>query len=326
MTREIGETKFRKKVYIIGPYPPPYGGVSVYIYRYTKLLREMGFKVKNIDFYKFSNFKKLWFLFSLVFNPDNITYHVNSIHFSINLAFLLRIFPCEISYYAHSSLGLEELSGIRKKAFSLFLKRTDECVFVGELVKRDYQLRGFTFPTNSHIKPAFLPPPVDEELKIWNSYDEETKIFLLNRKPLIVANAFRITFYDNVDLYGIDLCIELTSLLKKEYPDLGFLFALAETGDQSYFSVLTKRIQNLKIEKNFYFLTGQKELWPIFRKAKLMIRPTYKDGFGISISEAQYLGCKTIASDVCIRPEGTILFRNRDIEDLVKKVEWCLNE
>ena len=50
-------------------------------------------------------------------------------------------------------------------------------------------------------------------------------------------------------------------------------------------------LQELNLEENFYFLTGQKELWPIFKKASLMIRPTNTDGDALSIREALYFLC-----------------------------------
>ena len=74
----------------------------------------------------------------------------------------------------------------------------------------------------------------------------------------------------------------------------------------------------------FYFMTGQKEIWPLFKKTDLMIRPTYSDGYGISIAESLYFGCPAIASNVCLRPKGTILFKNRDLDDLATKAMLVL--
>ncbi|MDF9507906.1 glycosyltransferase, partial [Bacillus cereus] len=74
------------------------------------------------------------------------------------------------------------------------------------------------------------------------------------------------------------------------------------------------------------FLTGQKELWPLFKKSDIMIRPTYSDAYGISIEEAIYFNCRAIASNVCNRPEGTILFENRNINDLVFNIERCIED
>ena len=121
------------------------------------------------------------------------------------------------------------------------------------------------------------------------------------------------------------MCIELTAKLKNVYPNLGFVFALAnEKVNTEYINKMHLRIKELNLEENFYFLTGQKELWPIFKKASLMIRPTNTDGDALSIREALYFKCPAIASDICDRPEGTILFKNRNLDDLCDKVKDVL--
>jgi glycosyltransferase involved in cell wall biosynthesis len=131
-------------------------------------------------------------------------------------------------------------------------------------------------------------------------------------------------FYQGVDLYGLDLCVDLVSELKKIYPQIGLLFALAEIGETTYFEETIHRIRKKTIADNFFFMTGQKELWPLFKKCDLMVRPTYSDGYGISIAEALYFHCPAVASDVGGRPEGTILFRNRDFDDFLCKVKNIL--
>jgi glycosyltransferase involved in cell wall biosynthesis len=314
------------KYFVIGPYPPPLGGVSVFVYRFIKQLKEHGHNASNVDFYKYSPVQKIIFLISILINPKEVTYHLNSIHYSILMALLLRIFPDHRVFYSHSGTGIKQQQGFRKWVFAKFLKSVDECIFVGDHIIQEYVAQGYKLPLNTRIQPAFIPPPLEEEEMIWKSYDEVVRKFIKNHSPILVANAYRITFLDNIDLYGLDMCVELTALLKKKFPNIGFLFALAEIGEKDYFTKINERIVELDISSNFLFLTGQKELWPIFRKARVMIRPTYKDGFGISLSEALYLGCTAIASDVCNRPEGTVLFGNRNLPELKEIVERYLNE
>ena len=86
------------------------------------------------------------------------------------------------------------------------------------------------------------------------------------------------------------------------------------------------KIEELGVKNNFYFLTGQRELWPLFKKVNLMVRPTSSDGFGISISEALFFSCPAIASNVCERPTGTIIFENRNLNDLTEKCITILKQ
>ncbi len=60
--------------------------------------------------------------------------------------------------------------------------------------------------------------------------------------------------------------------------------------------------------------------------ADLMVRPTYRDGYGISVAEALHFGCPAIASDVCRRAKGAIIFKNRDFDDLIEKARRVLSK
>lgn len=51
------------------------------------------------------------------------------------------------------------------------------------------------------------------------------------------------------------------------------------------------------------------------------LRPTNTDGDSFSIWEALYLGIPVIASDATQRPDGCVLFKNRNLDDLVDKAD-----
>jgi len=310
--------------YLIGPYPPPIGGISVYIYRYGRLLKSQGYDVKYIDFGTQTKFKKILVLVLFMLNPSFAHFHVNGFDFLTMLALPLRVFRGEVIFQDHSGRVVEDISLSKRLILDLFLRRVDKCIFVGEHMIEYYIKRGLKLPENLQIKNAFLPPPPEDEIKIWKSYSSESIEFINNHEPLIVANASQIEIYKEVDLYGIDLCVDLIVKLKGKYPDIGLIFALAEIGNDEYYAKMNQLVDAKGIRKNFYFLVGQKELWPIFKKANVSVRPTYNDGFGISVAESLYFGCPAIASDVCRRPEGTVLFKNRDFDDLIMKVNGLL--
>jgi glycosyltransferase involved in cell wall biosynthesis len=70
----------------------------------------------------------------------------------------------------------------------------------------------------------------------------------------------------------------------------------------------------------YFYEVENTEFYPIVKRSQLFIRPTYIDGYGVSIAEALHCKVPSIASDVCNRPEGTVLFKSRDITDLLSKV------
>ena len=311
------------KILIIGPYPPPLGGVSVYIYRLSKSLdNSQVFDVSK------NGFKKYIDLFVVLCRTKFRAVNIHS--FSMTIVFVLmitRLFKnFDLIATSHNPRLFEESSQFKALIYRVFFHCIDVLVVVNKHILDDYKSRDLHIPKSIIIEHAFLPPPLEEEDKILATYPSSFYDFIKSKTQIITANAFQISFYKNTDLYGLDICIELTAKLKNVYPNLGFIFALAnEKVNTEYIDKMRLRIKELNLEENFYFLTGQKELWPIFKKASLMIRPTNTDGDALSIREALYFKCPAIASDVCDRPKGTILFKNRNLDDLYDKTKGVLD-
>ena len=240
---------------------------------------------------------------------------------------VLKLFKkFDIIVTSHNPRLFEIDSKVKKFFYKSFLKNINILVVVGSHILEDYQKRNIKIPNEIIIEPAFLPPPEGEENKILETYPKGLFNFIDEHSHVVTANAFQISFHQGIDLYGLDMCIELTAKLKKDYPNIGFIFALAnEKANENYLNKMKIKIKELEIDQNFYFLTGQKELWPLFKKSDLMIRPTTTDGDALSIREAMYLGCSSIASDVSNRPKGTIVFKSRDLEDLYIKAKEVLD-
>lgn len=316
------------KYFLIGPYPPPYGGVSVYIYRFIRTIDRRRYRVELMDLFKMSRRRRYLAYLKLFLWPGKAVYHLDTFENKDRLARLLlaRPFKSRIILHNYSCRYLETLSGSRRELFRRFLEAVDECILVGAHLRNAYAAAGFELPANTRVLPCFLPPPLEEEAGIWATYGPDTRSFTGSRRPLITANAGTIRFYRGEDLYGLDMCVELVARLKPDYPEVGMLFALADPGDQKYFLEINRRIDRLGLRENFHFLTGQKELWPLFRKADLMVRPTNTDGYGASIAEALYFNCPAVASNVGMRPEHTILFRSRDHDDFYRKCRQVLEE
>jgi len=204
-----------------------------------------------------------------------------------------------------------------KLAFWLAKKSGIYFIAVGIEIKERIISLGIK-PGNIEVISSFIPPVVKEEdimeipKEVWDFIDSHTCV--------ISSNAFRISFYNNQDLYGIDMLIELCANLKQYYPRIGIVFCLPDIGDYEYFNKMKQRIAEKGIENNFLFQTKPCQFYPILMKSDVSVRQTNTDGDGISIREALYFKIPVVASDVCQRPEGTILFENRDIDDFTSKV------
>jgi glycosyltransferase involved in cell wall biosynthesis len=308
------------KYCLIGPYPPPLGGVSVYVYRYGKELTKAGHTVEILDFSKLPRWKQVFVLLRFMFHAKATMFILTEFRFPVMAALLLRLCPGKVVFQDHSYRLLENLRGWRATVLRKFLQKVDACILFGAHLKDYYRKCGYRLPDNTSVGSAFLPPPLEEEPAILATYGKETLAFLAKHRPLVIANAFDLVFYQGIDLYGLDLCVELTARLKQVYPQVGVLFAIARITNEEYFTKVKKNIENMGLADHFHFVTGNRQIWPLFRKMDVMVRPTNSDGYAVSIPEAQYLGCTAVASDVCARPPGSLLFRNRDLEDFQAKV------
>ena len=313
------------RILFIGPYPPPLGGVSVHAKRLITLLRRNEY---DVDFFDTSRDCNSSFIDFLKLVQIIFLKHYDIIHIQyysrkyIPIIFLLRnLMKFSIYYTQHNPRLFIDLNKLDYNFRKKFIEKLDYLVVVAEHICESYEKKNIKLPKNVIIKNAFLPPPMEEESKIIQTYSPKTKEFIRSHKPIIMANAWQITFCDGVDLYGLDLCVELTFRLKDTFPKIGFLFAIAnEKINISYIDKVKTKIDKLCINNNFHFITGQKELWPLFKFADLSVRPTSTDGDALSIRESIYFDCPVIASDVVGRPEGTTIFKNRNIDDLYSHI------
>ena len=166
--------------------------------------------------------------------------------------------------------------------------------------------------------PPFLPPQRNGDTSegipcsVWSFIDQH--------HPVITANAHKLVFHDGEDLYGFDMCVELCDFLRSTYPDVGLIFCLPDVGDRDYLVCMQRRIKELGLAQSFLIVNEKVEYYPILARCDLLVRPTNTDSYGVSVAEALYLGVPAVASDVCERPAGTVVFRSRDSEDFKRKV------
>jgi glycosyltransferase involved in cell wall biosynthesis len=94
--------------------------------------------------------------------------------------------------------------------------------------------------------------------------------------------------------------------------------------EQLYKSFLEER-DALSLSQYFKLIMEDlEELYPVLIKSDIFVRPTNTDGNAVSIKEALWFGVPVLASDVVSRPTNTIIFKNRDIDDLAGHIEEVL--
>jgi len=310
------------KILLIGSFPPPFGGVSVFLKRYKQKLTAEGHSVVVLDPTKVNNSRLLLELLT------TSRYDLISLHYpSLPVMRVLRSLGVarKTEVWDHNWRLLAEWNTRRRHAYSSFLGLCRRLIIVTPELEKYYEEHGVTTPVETVVRQPFLPPDEGDERAILASYPTSILAFIDRSRPLLIANAFRITFLKDLDLYGLDMCVKLITKLKRERPDVGLVFLLGEVGDAGYLETIKREITDKDIESNFHFLTGQKELWPLLKRADLMVRPTTSDGYSLSVAEALHFGCSVVASDAVSRPADVLVFRSRDDNDFLQKCRQALS-
>lgn len=319
-----------KKILFVGSYPPPLGGVSVHIYRLIELLKKDGLKSSIFNTFRALIHRRIksfvLFLRIILGNYEIVHLHNSKVKVFEVILLAKRFKSFKLYFTDHNPRLFEGLSSKEIVLVKRFLSTCDLLIAVSAQIVENYKKEGVSHQNNQIVLNAFLPPPINDEERILKTYPESLLSIMHNRHPLITSNAYQLNFQNEVDLYGLDLCIEATKRLKPLYHDILFVFAIAnEQYNADYLAKMRTLVFENNLENNFIFLTGQKELWPIIKRSDLFLRPTNTDGDAISIREALFFKVSVIASDVCKRAEGVITFNNRDIDDLFSKLMTHFN-
>jgi glycosyltransferase involved in cell wall biosynthesis len=319
----------------LGVLPPPIGGFSVPLQRLTRRLEEAGLEYVVYDLLNMRAVRRggaarpigsrAWWLLRYLFTAkeDLVCCHYIDWRVRVLVGLMgLRGKKALLSVGGQSLQDSLEKGWLRRKLIAFALRRYS-FVIAHNTVIRQLCLSLGVRPERTAVIPNFIPPPVrQEEIE---AIPPEVWEFIGSHDPVISANASALTFYHGEDLYGLDLCVELGAGLKPRFPRLGLVFCLPAIGDADYFGEIGRRIAARGLNDGFRFVTGAYPLYPILMQSRVFLRPTNTDGDANSLREALFFKVPSVASDVVPRPEGTIIFKNRDITDLTLKVGGLLD-
>jgi len=321
------------KVIIIGPYPPPYGGISVHVKRMKHYLEKRKTDVsiyneskvyKNVagKIYSIKSYKK--FIFQIPFlKADVIHFHSIDIRIRILLGFF-KILGKKIILTIHGESSYEQLTNSNKFVQHLLLsslKKIDKIICVSPKAINDLSCYGIN-RANLILIPAYINP-IEEE-NDFSKIPKEVWFFVNDSEFLISANGC-VRFNKGGDLYGIDILIKLIYNLKNIGKYVKLIITLLGVDEQNddehkYYNELKEKVIELKLQNDIYIYEARDtEFYPILKKSQIFIRPTNTDGDSVSIREALHYRIPVIASNSVLRPEAAILFKNRDIDDLYNK-------
>lgn len=309
----------KKKILQIGPYSAT-GGVSTHIKRLAETFKE-NYDFSFIDESPITDEKQEVFnlrsghifkYLSLIKNADVVHIHT-AIWWLLVIHILVSFFIGKkiiVTFHSKHTLTNSLYKWIIKRTLIL----TTKVVVVSHSF---YEILNYK---KVLVHNAFIPPILANEEKL-----NKELINHINEnkdKKLIVGNAFKLVLNNNEDLYGLDLLIDIAKKIKQDKLFYKIIYVVASNDDK--FQLLKKYttiIEQENLTKTLTLLNYPLSFVNLILASDLVVRPTNTDGDALTIREALFFNKPVIASDVVDRPKGTILFKNRDVNDLYTKIK-----
>ena len=317
------------KIILVGPYPPPFGGVSIHLQRLADYMTKKGMNTLLIDVSRVKvnalnviNLSQMQMFFYLLFRQSRAIVHFHVISIKLIILYFILSYKHDTLLSFHNERFMDLFKSKGKLFFNIisFMLRTHKTVIVNndkckELAKEIIDINKL------RIIAEFIPEENIPDL-------ESQKIINLRQKHkfLLSSNAWKISFHNGQDLYGIDLLIELMNFLVNEKKlDAVFVFLLPTIADKQYFGLLNKKIDEYELKDKFVIITDPlKSASSLWKVSDLVIRATNTDGNSVSVLEALAVGTPVLVSDCTVRPDTSVLFKTRNIDDLKDKTMHIL--
>ncbi len=310
------------RVVLLGPYPPPHGGVQTNLAAIRGALLERGMGCQVINLTRFRQEDKdgiyypqtTWGVLSLLLRLE---YDVIHLHVGgdlrlrhAGLLWLCSLIPGKrVVFTFHSGGYPSSPAGQRAAARSFrgFALRSVDCVIAVNQELVDLFRRFGVAPDRIRL---IAPHACVDEASIAKQLPSTIADFFAAHHPAIVTVSGLEPEYD------LPLQIEAVGHLRRLYPSLG----LAIVGGGSIEKEIRERIDNSP-DRGHLLMCGDVDhqiALAAVRRASLFWRTTWYDGDAISVREALQLGVPAIATDNGMRPAGVNLIAKGDLEGLCR--------
>jgi glycogen(starch) synthase len=318
------------KLLLVGPYPPPYGGIATTVQDLHRYLAEQDgceVAVLNIgegrampsDRYlptrgywdylrKVCGFAKRRFTIHLETNGHNFKSWVSA--FVCAAAGLLNGKQTVIAFGSGNLPAYLEGAGAGIRLIARAV-----ATWSGVLICRNEPMRQALIgagadPAKIVIVPGFLGLGASKPAQVPQAIDA----FLTSKSPVIGATA-------GLEAeYGIPLMVSAIETLRASYPNVGLV--LIGPGQDA-----AARIDGFESVRDHLCLTGplpHEQVLGLMTRLTIFLRPSYFDGDSNSVREALLLGVPVVASKTDFRPQGVMTFKKGDLQDLVRVLRFAL--
>lgn len=329
-----------------GIIPPPYGGCSVYVKRLIDKLNSDGYKaggfylescndkkIESSPLYDRWNWMETHLLPFKIWRYLKIIKHYKIIHshFSLEgmgyLWMLMKLGKKKVVVTIHNSMvsTFYRQTNIVNRFFINKMLRSKDVCWVTVSVEGKEQLLSLPIKPlyNVHVIPAYIPV-VDE---CYIPLTSKMQTYINNHDYNIAFYGHSFMLNEGTDVYGFQTIIDIYSrLIKTSHYNVGLVLCLSDVHDTEKIQELREYAQKKNVDDCIYWQIGAIDnIRTLWKSVDVYVRPTSTDGDSVAVREALDEGISVIASDVCDRPEGVIVYKYGNEDELYDKLVLCFN-
>jgi glycosyltransferase involved in cell wall biosynthesis len=303
------------RVNIIGPLPPPIGGIAGHVESLSRRLRGVGHECRVYDYSNAGSGLTLgaprlaWDLMRCVVEAresGTVTHvHLSAARRFVMIAPVLELIGAVGPLVAtvHSGSFGANVLGLSKNSrvlLSRAFRRMSAVIAVSEAVQRT----------------------LVDELNVPQSLTSVCSPYLgggVSRPVVQKAAASVCASGYGIPLYG---WMDLVHALKRssiERADLVFYGTI----DSEYLAEVTQAVSD-DSRFRMHFSLPRADFVELLDETAVFVRPTLTDGDSVAVREALASGCSVVASDVVVRPPECILYASGDLESLGRAIAAAL--
>lgn len=306
---------------LLGPFPPPYGGVAVHMVRLLASLRERGIDAEGVSFGGVPHglpvtTSTIRASVSIPEGPKTLVhYHTDDGNWKtavlLGTMWRLRRVPYVITLHSFRQRSWFRYAKVRDRLRQAY-DGAAVIVCISDHVRDDVVQwldidpgKCVVIPSNLPINALERSQPIDARIPAsWRT-----------ARVRLIANAGRLVAHDGKDLYGCDVVAR--AVRRMDDADVGLLIVTGKVVDAGLLSDLRDIADGdprISIVTSF-----DAPLIAATDHAHIVVRPTRTEGGpSITLTEAMELGKHAVGSDAVPRPQGAVLFRSEDDADLAR--------
>jgi glycogen(starch) synthase len=317
------------RVLLLGPYPPPHGGVQTNVVAIRSFLRqrEISCAVINITRHRKPDADEVYYpdgpvqLIRLLarLKYDIIHLHVGGMLTNrlLSLALVCSGWPGSKSVMTFHSGGFpstREGQALRRASFAGFvLRRFNGLIGVNDEIMRFFLRMGVPSRRARLISPyTFLPGG-----SLGSTLPPALATFFDTHDPVLISVGLLEPEYD------LPLQIQILPQVRERFPGSGLLLI----GSGSLEADLRAQIQASPCAAHMLLAGDVPHASTVnaISRSRMMLRTTLYDGDALSVREALQLGTPVIATDNGMRPAGVNLMPKSDGQALLQNIEQVLS-